>query len=135
MAAANPPEATIVMTWGPYVTGQPRCLLCKVLHAHGARRHNAAAALHGRLCRTGASRRVRPRALVPDTRAPGQVYDYFRMFQKDPLYIKSLVGVLAAVTALQATMDYVSLYRSSVRFYGPRARPSSYAPLSARRRL
>ncbi|KZW01106.1 hypothetical protein EXIGLDRAFT_719492 [Exidia glandulosa HHB12029] len=47
-----------------------------------------------------------------------QLYDYFRMFQKDPLYIKGLVAALATATTLQAIMDYLTLYRCAVRFYG-----------------
>lgn len=47
-----------------------------------------------------------------------QVYDYTRMFQKDPFYIKALVGVLTAATTLQAVMDYITLYRCAVTYYG-----------------
>ncbi|KZV90555.1 hypothetical protein EXIGLDRAFT_694575 [Exidia glandulosa HHB12029] len=46
-----------------------------------------------------------------------QVYDYARLFERDPGYIKGLVAALAIATTLQATMDYVSLYRCAVRFF------------------
>lgn len=47
-----------------------------------------------------------------------QVYDYYRVFTKDSTFYKSLVALMLAVTILQASMDFKTLYRCAVTFYG-----------------
>ncbi|KAG8916767.1 hypothetical protein FRC01_002881 [Tulasnella sp. 417] len=47
-----------------------------------------------------------------------QVYDYYRVFTKDSTFYKSLVALMLAVTILQASMDFATLYRCTVTFYG-----------------
>ncbi|KAG9080071.1 hypothetical protein FRC06_007112, partial [Ceratobasidium sp. 370] len=47
-----------------------------------------------------------------------QVYDYWRMFQTDTIFNRVTVGVLALLTVLQGTMDYINLYRNAVKYYG-----------------
>lgn len=47
-----------------------------------------------------------------------QVYDYFRLFSKDPLLNKALVSSLLAVSIFQTVLDFFSLYRSGITYYG-----------------
>jgi len=47
-----------------------------------------------------------------------QVYDYWRMFPTDTIFNRLVVGVLALLTVLQGTMDYINLYRNAVKYYG-----------------
>ncbi|KAG8960327.1 hypothetical protein FRC00_000635 [Tulasnella sp. 408] len=47
-----------------------------------------------------------------------QVYDYFRIFSKDPLLNKALVSSLLLVSVFQTVLDFYSLYRSGITYYG-----------------
>ncbi|KAG8743168.1 hypothetical protein FRC10_000307 [Ceratobasidium sp. 414] len=47
-----------------------------------------------------------------------QVYDYWRIFPTDTIFNRLTVGVLALLTVLQGTMDYINLYRNAVKYYG-----------------
>ncbi|KAF8608240.1 hypothetical protein BDV93DRAFT_434373 [Ceratobasidium sp. AG-I] len=47
-----------------------------------------------------------------------QVYDYWRIFQKDTMFNRITVIVLTMLTILQGVMDYVNLYRNAVTHYG-----------------
>ncbi|KAG8946247.1 hypothetical protein FRC04_011993 [Tulasnella sp. 424] len=46
-----------------------------------------------------------------------QVYDYFRLFSKDPPLNKVLVSSLLVVSVIQTVFNYISLYRSGVTYY------------------